>query len=179
MRLPPRREIGIRTVFNILGPLTNPARAEYQVIGVPNEKLAEKIAHVLYRLGTKHSLVVCGMNGMDEISISGKSLLWEVNEYGVSPPYEISPEDFGFRTADLSQIRGGTPEENAKMLRNVLEGEAGAKRDVVIMNSAAVLVAGNLATDLKEGVQIAQEAIDSGKALIKLDDLIKVSQSLR
>ena len=175
----PRREIGIRTVFNILGPLTNPAQAEYQVIGVPNKELAQKIAYVLYRLGTKHSLVVHGIDGMDEISIGGKSLVWDVSQFGISPPDEISPEDFGFKITGLTEIKGGTPEENAKRLRGILEGEGGSGRDVVIMNAAAVLVAGNQARDLQEGVHIAKEAIDSGKALAKLDDLIKVSQSQR
>ncbi len=174
----PRREIGIRTVFNILGPLTNPAHAEAQVMGVPSRELGEKIALVLHRLGTKHALVVHGRDGMDEISISGKSLVWEVNEQGVSPPYEISPLDFGFKGADLAEIRGGKPEENAKMMRRLLSGEKGHRRDVVDMNAAAALVAGNQAPDLKEGARIAEEAIDSGRALEKLDGLVRLSRSL-
>jgi anthranilate phosphoribosyltransferase len=109
----PRREIGIRTVFNILGPLTNPARAEAQVIGVPNEEVGNKIAAVLHRLGTKHSLVVHSRDGMDEISISGPSLIWEITQSGVASPYEVSPDDFGFQRAGLAEIKGGTPEENA------------------------------------------------------------------
>ncbi len=174
----PRREIGIRTVFNILGPLTNPARVEYQVIGVPSEELGNKIAAVLHRLGTKHSLVVHGLNGLDEISISGGSLVWEVNQQEVLPPYEISPGDFGFKEAGLAEIKGGEPEENAEMVRRLLSGEKGPRRDVVIMNAAAALVAGNQAPDLKEGTRIAEEAVDSGRALEKLDRLIKLSQSL-
>ncbi len=174
----PRREIGIRTVFNILGPLTNPARAEYQVIGVPGKELGEKIASVLYRLGTKHSLVVHGLNGMDEISISGSSLVWEVNEYRVSPPYEISPSDFGFKEASLAEIKGGTPEENAGMVRQLLSGEKGPRRDVVVMNAAAALVAGNKVPDLKGGIRLAEETIDSGRALEKLNGLVRLSQSL-
>ncbi len=174
----PRREIGIRTVFNILGPLTNPARAESQVIGVPSEELGNKIALVLHRLGIKHALVVHGLNGMDEISISGKSLVWEVNEQGVSSPYEISPQDFGFKEASLAKISGGKPEENAKMLRLVLACEKGPRRDVVIMNAAAALVAGNQAPNLKEGAHIAKEAINMGQALEKLDRLVRLSQSL-
>ncbi|GAG09019.1 unnamed protein product, partial [marine sediment metagenome] len=106
----PRREIGIRTVFNILGPLTNPARAESQVIGVPNQEIGNKIASVLHRLGTKHSLVVHGIDGVDEISISGRSLVWEADKEGVSPPYEISPLDFGFKEASRAEISGGKPE---------------------------------------------------------------------
>jgi anthranilate phosphoribosyltransferase len=174
----PRREIGIRTVFNILGPLTNPAHAEFQVIGVPSTELGDKIASVLHRLGTKHSLVVHGIDGMDEISIGGKSLVWDVNQHRVSPPYEVSPEDFGFEKASMAEIRGGTAEQNAAILRDILSGEAGPRRNVVVMNAAAALVAGNRASDLREGAQIAKETIDSGRALIKLAELIKLSQSL-
>jgi len=174
----PRREIGIRTVFNILGPLTNPARAEHQVIGVPNEELGAKIASALHRLGTKHSLVVHSLDGMDEISISGPTLVWEVNAQGVSPTYEISPSYFGFKEADPAEVKGGTPEENARILRRILEGERGPQRDVVVMNAAAVLLAGNRAQDLREGVRLAEEAIDSGRAQEKLEGLVRLSQSL-
>jgi len=174
----PRREIGIRTVFNILGPLTNPARAESQVIGVPSEELGGKIASVLHRLGTKHSLVVHGLDGMDEISISGKSLVWEVSEDKISSPYEVSPQYFDFKSAHLAEVRGGTPEENADILRRVLNGERGSWRDVVVMNAAAALLAGNRASDLKEGARLAEEVIDNGQALEKLEDLVKLSQSL-
>ena len=174
----PRREIGIRTVFNILGPITNPAKAKFQVIGVPTRELGEKIASVLHRLGTEHSLVVHGTDGMDEISISGKSLVWDINRRSVSPPYEVFPEDLGFMKASMTQVRGGTARQNARILRGVLSGEVGVRRNIVIMNAAAALVAGNKASDLKEGVCIAEKTIDSGKALDKLDDLIKLSQSL-
>ena len=174
----PRREIGIRTVFNILGPLTNPARAESQVIGVPNQEIGNKIAFVLHRLGTKHSLVVHGIDGVDEISISGRSLVWEADEQGVSPPYEISPPDFGFKEASRAEISGGKPEENAEMLRGILGGGKGPRRDIVVMNAAAALVAGNQAPDLKQGACLSQEAIDSGRALEKLDRLVGLSQSL-
>ena len=174
----PRREIGIRTVFNILGPLTNPAKAKFQVIGVPSKELGEKIAFVLHRLGTEHSLVVHGIDGMDEISISRKSLVWDVNQHRVLPPYEISPDDFGFMKASTTQIKGGTARQNAKILRGILSGEVGARRNIVIMNAAAALVAGNQASDLKEGASIAEKTLDSGQALAKLDELIKLSRSL-
>jgi anthranilate phosphoribosyltransferase len=174
----PRREIGIRTVFNILGPLTNPAKAKFQVIGVPSKELGEKIASALHRLGTEHSLVVHGTDGMDEISISGKSLVWDINQHRVSPPYEVFPEDLGFMKASVTQIRGGTARQNARILRGILSGEVGVRRNIVIMNAAAALVAGNQASDLKEGVCIAEKTIDSGQALAKLDELIKLSQSL-
>ena len=175
----PRREIGIRTVFNILGPLTNPARAEFMLLGVPSIELGEKIALVLHRLDIKHALVVHGLNGMDEITTRGKSLVWEVNENGVLPAYEVSPQYFGFKEASPAEIQGGTPEDNARMLRQVLSGEdRGPKRDVSLMNTAAALVAGNVASDLKEGARIAEEVIDSGRALEKLDGLVRLSQSL-
>jgi len=174
----PRREIGIRTVFNILGPLTNPARAESQVIGVPGEELGHKMAAVLHRLGTKHSLVVHSRDGMDEISLGGPSLVWEVDENKVSPPYEVSPRHFGFKEADLAEVRGGTPEENARMLRDILDGAKGPGRDVVVMNAAAAILAGNRAPDLKEGARLAEEVIDSGRAQEKLEGLVKLSQSL-
>jgi anthranilate phosphoribosyltransferase len=174
----PRREIGIRTVFNVLGPLTNPARAEHQVIGVPNKELGAKIASALHRLGTKHSLVVHSLDGMDEISLSGPTLVWEVDEDKVSPPYEISPQYFGFKEVDPAEIKGGTPEENARTLQRILEGEKGPQRDVVVLNAAAVLVAANRAQDLKEGVRLAEEAIDTGQAQEKLEGLTKLSQSL-
>jgi len=174
----PRHEIGIRTVFNILGPLTNPAKAEYQVLGVPNEELGEKIASALHRLGTKHSLVVYGIDGMDEISISGRSLIWDVTEYGVSKPCEICPEDFGFKRGNMTEVKGGTPEENAETLRRILNGEGAAKRDIVVMNAAAALVAGNRASDFREGTHIAEKVIDSGQAWAKLDELINFSQNI-
>ncbi len=174
----PRREIGIRTVFNILGPLTNPAKSKFQVIGVPSRELGERIASALHRLGTEHSLVVHGIDGMDEISISGKSLVWDINRNRVLPPYEVSPDDLGFMKASMTQIKGGTARQNAKILRGILSGEVGARRNIVIMNAAAALVAGNQASDLKEGVCIAEKMIDSGKALAKLDELIKLSHSL-
>jgi anthranilate phosphoribosyltransferase len=174
----PRREIGIRTVFNILGPLTNPARPEFQVIGVPALELGEKIALVLHRLGTRHALVVHGSDGLDEISITDKSLVWEVREGGVLPPYEVSPQEFGFKEASLAEIQGGTPQDNAQILRRVLSGERGPGRDVVVMNAAAALVVGKKARELTEGARLAEEVIDHGKALEKLNALVKISQNL-
>lgn len=178
----PRREIGIRTIFNILGPLTNPARAESMVLGVPSEKLGEKLAQVLSRLGSKHALVVHGLNGMDEISVAGKSRVWELQD-GEITDYYVSPEDFGLAAAGVETLAGGTPQENAAILRSVLEGEKGSRRDAVIMNAAAGIVVGHKTGHpsglpaLKEGVEIARETIDSGRALDKLEKLIKLSQS--
>jgi anthranilate phosphoribosyltransferase len=174
----PRREIGIRTVFNILGPLTNPARAEFQVIGVPTPELGTKVAQALHRLGTRRALVVHGADGLDEISIGAKSLVWEVKESGVSPPFEVSPQELGFKEAGLNEIRGGTPQHNAQVLRHILGGERDAKRDVVAINAAAALVVGGKAADLREGARLAEEVIDSGRALEKLSALVTLSQSL-
>ena len=123
--------------------------------------------------------MVHGKEGMDEISITGKSLVWEVNEHGVLPASEVSSQHFDLEEASLAEIRGGTPEENAGMLRRILGGERGPRRDVVVMNAAAALVAGNQASDLKQGAHIAEEAIDSGRALEKLDGLVGLSQSLK
>ena len=119
-----------------------------------------------------------GIDGMDEISISGKSLVWEVSEQKVSPPYEVSPQYFGFKSTSLAEIKGGTPEENASILRRVLNGERGSWREVVVMNAAAALLAGNRVSDLKNGARLAEEVIDSGQAQEKLEALIRVSQSL-
>jgi anthranilate phosphoribosyltransferase len=178
----PRREIGIRTIFNILGPLTNPALAQSMVLGVPSEELGEKLIKVLYRLGSKHAIVVHGLNGMDEISVSGRSKIWELKD-GEITSYDVSPEDFGLATAEVETLVGGTPQENAAILRLVLEGEKGPRRDAVIMNAAAGIVVGGQTKHpsglpaLKEGAAIAKEAIDSGRALDKLEKLIKLSQS--
>ncbi len=174
----PRREIGIRTIFNVLGPLSNPARAEYQLIGVPSRDIGNKLASALYRLGTKHSLVVHGVDGMDEITISGKSFVWDINEQGASSPYEICPDDFGIKPASINDIKGGTAPENAKRLRGILKGQKGPGRNIVVMNAAAALIASNKASDFMTGIHIAKEAIDSGRAMGRLEALIKLSQNL-
>lgn len=173
-----RREIGIRSVFNILGPLTNPAHAEYQVIGVPTIDLAEKMALALLHLGAKHALIVHGLNGMDEITISESSLIWEVKDNKVGSVQQINPEDFGLKKATKGSITGGTPEENARIIFRIFEGEGGAKRDVVVLNTAAALVAGERVETLNQGVKLAQQVIDSGLALAKLRQMIEVSQKV-
>jgi len=180
----PRREIGIRTIFNILGPLTNPALAESMVLGVPSEELGGKMAQVLQRLGSKHAMVVYNLNGMDEISTAGKSRVWELQK-GKITDYQVSPEDFGLAAAGVETLVGGTPRENAAILRAVLAGKKGPRRDAVLMNAAAGIAvshhpknrSGLLA--LKESADIAKEAIDSGQALGKLERLITLSQSYR
>jgi anthranilate phosphoribosyltransferase len=180
----PRREIGIRTIFNILGPLTNPALAESMVLGVASQELGEKMARVLQRLGSRHALVVYSLNGMDEISTAGQSRVWELKD-GKITDYSVSPEDFGLATAGVETLAGGTPQENAAILRAVLEGEKGPRRDAVIMNAAAGIAVGSRSKNssglpvLKESAETAKEAIDSGRALEKLQRLIKLSQSYR
>jgi anthranilate phosphoribosyltransferase len=174
---PPRREIGIRTVFNILGPLTNPAHAQAQVLGVAEASLTEKMAVVLRTLGCHHALVVHGDDGLDEISITGKTQVREVEGDRIRM-YSVSPEDFGFSRTSLEDIKGSNPSENAASVRRILAGDAGPQRDVVLINAAAAIVAGDKARSLPEGAKLAAEAIDSGRALDKLEQLIKVSQGL-
>jgi len=174
---PPRREIGIRTVFNILGPLTNPAHAHAQVLGVAEASLTEKMAVVLRTLGCRHALVVHGEDGLDEITITGKTQVREVEGDRIKM-YSVSPEDFGFSRTSLEDIKGSTPSENAALVRRILAGAVGPQRDVVLMNAGAAIVAGDKARSLPEGAKLAAEAIDSGRALDKLERLIKLSQSL-
>ena len=173
----PRREIGIRTVFNILGPLTNPAGAKAQVVGVADELLVKKLASVLQGLGCCHALVVHGDDGLDEITITGRSRVCEIKE-GDLKSYTVSPEDFGLARAELASLKGGSAGENAELLRRVLAGDPGPRRDAVVMNAAAALVAGDRVATLKDGVALAEEVIDSGRALAKLERLIDFSQSL-
>ena len=171
----PRREIGVRTVFNILGPLTNPARAEAQVLGVAITTLAEKLAQVLVRLGTKHALVVCGEDGLDEVSVSAATQVYELKD-GRVVTSTLHPGDVGLPTHPPDAMRGGSPEENAAALRRVLAGAEGPLRDFTLINAAAALVAGDLASDLKEGVAVAAKSIDSGAALEKLDAFVRASK---
>jgi anthranilate phosphoribosyltransferase len=175
----PRREIGIRTVFNILGPLTNPAGAKAQVLGVADGLLVEKLALVLQNLGCHHALVVHGEDGLDEITITGKTRVCELKT-GRIENYSISPEDFGIARARASadRLKGGSARENADLLRSILAGAKGPQSDVVLMNAAAVLVAGDKVETLKQGAALAKDAIDSGRALSKLEELIEFSQSL-
>jgi anthranilate phosphoribosyltransferase len=175
---PVRKEIGLRTVFNILGPLTNPAQVEYMLLGVASEELGKKMATVLRRLGIKHALVVHGTDDLDEISISAKSIFWDVTQSKSIPRYEVSPESFGFKKADKSVISGGTPPENAAAMRNILDGVKSSLRDVVVMNAAAALVAADVTVDLKEATRLAGESIDSGRARDILNKLVTISQRL-
>ncbi len=172
-----RREMGIRTVFNMLGPLTNPAGANAQVIGVYSDALTEPLARALAELGTLRAFVVHGDDGLDEISNTGPSHISEVHE-GVVRSSTVRPEDFGLPRASLHDLRGGDREENAAIVRQVLAAEAGPRRDIVLMNAAAALVVGGKAHDFKEGVTLAAQSIDSGAAAAKLAGLITLSQRL-
>jgi len=172
----PRREIGIRTVFNILGPLTNPAGANAQMLGVADSSLTLKMAEVLKLLGCQHALVVHGEDGLDEITLGGRTTVCELNK-GVIKGYSINPEDFGFPRASVESLKGGSPQHNADTLLRVLKGEKGPRRDIVLLNAAAALVAGDKAQTMEDGIALARETIDSGRALEKLEGLIAVSQS--
>ncbi len=173
----PRREIGIRTVFNILGPLTNPAGAEAQLLGVADGELTMKMAEVLSLLGCHHALVVHGEDGLDEITLGGQTTVCELKEDEITR-YLIDPEEFGFRRVSMASLRGGPPHESAAIIRRVLAGETGPHRDIVLLNAAAALVAGGKAENLEQGIHIAAQAIDSGKASEKLEKLIALSQRL-
>ncbi len=173
----PRREMGIRTIFNLLGPLTNPAGAQAQVMGVYDGRLTEPVARALASLGTARSLVVHGAGGLDEISLAGPTVVSEAGPAGVHT-YTIYPEDLGLDRAGLEAVAGGDPGQNAGIIRAVLGGERGPRRDVVLANAAAALVAAGTARDLRTGVRMAAESIDSGRALAKLEALRRVSQEL-
>ena len=173
----PRREIGIRTVFNIIGPLTNPAGAKAQVLGVAEGSLLEKLALVLQSLGCNHALVVHGDDGLDEITITGKTKVCELKN-GRIKKYSISPEDFGLSQTSLENLKGGSADENATLLRKILAGTTGPQRDVVLINAAAVLLTGEKVRTLQEGISLAKEVIDSCHASMKLEQLIEFSQRL-
>jgi anthranilate phosphoribosyltransferase len=175
--MPARREMGVRTVFNMLGPLTNPASANAQIIGVYSASLTEPLARVLAELGTVRAFVVHGADNLDEISNTGESRVSEVRE-GMVRSYTVRPEDFGLARTTIRELMGGDREENARIIRAILDGEPGPRRDIVLMNAAAALVAGGKARDLKDGVGLAAQAIDSGAALRKLEALVGLSGRL-
>lgn len=171
---PIRKELGFRTVFNILGPLTNPGSPKMQLLGVYDEYLVEPLAQVLINLGVKRGMVVYGKDRLDEISMSAPTAVCEFKD-GWFRSYTIAPEDFGFERCTKDDLKGGTPEENAKITREILGGAKGHKRNAVLMNAGAALYIGGKAETLKDGIALAAEIIDSGKALETLDKLIKVS----
>lgn len=164
----PRRQVGIRTIFNILGPLTNPARANAQVLGVYSPSLTSPLAQVLANLGVKHAFVVYGMDGLDELSITGETKVSEMVNKKVKD-YIVTPEELGLKRASIEDISGGTAKEGAQIILDLLKGKGGPRRDVVLLNASAAIVAGGKANNLPEGIKLAEESIDSGKALEKLE----------
>ena len=173
---PIRKELGFRTVFNILGPLTNPATPDFYLLGVYDQYLTEPVAHVLKSLGAKRALVVHGMDKLDEISGSSETCVSELKADGTIETYEIKPEDFGFERATKDDVLGGTPAENAEITKGILEGKiTGPKRNVVLMNAGAAIYSAGKADSIKAGVELAKELIDSGKALEKLNQFIEES----
>ena len=175
---PVRRELGFRTIFNILGPLTNPAGVQYIMLGVADEKLVGKMAAVLCRLGTKHGMVVHGKDGLDEISISGKTAVCEIMDNKITGTYEVSPENFGLKKALQEEIKGGSPAENAATIMCILDGEKGTPRDIVVLNAAAAIITGDVTKDRKEAVKIAQKSIDGKHAKDVLERLVVLTQRL-
>ncbi|HKJ04740.1 MAG TPA: anthranilate phosphoribosyltransferase [Geopsychrobacteraceae bacterium] len=170
----PRKEIGIRTIFNILGPLTNPAGADRQVLGVFREELVEPLAQVLSDLGCKRGFVVHGSDGMDEITLTGPTLVAEISD-GTIELQTVEPEMFGFQRCQLSDLQGGDAECNAEIVRSILAGEQGPKRDVVVLNGAYALVAAGQTSSLTEGMDQIQAVLDEGYAFAKLDALVRMT----
>ena len=169
-----RRELGFRTVFNILGPLTNPGSPSMQLLGVYDGYLVEPLAQVLVNLGVRRGMVVYGQDKLDEISMSAPTTICEIRD-GWFKSYTVKPEDFGFTRCTKAELRGGTPEENAKITLSILGGAPGPMRDAVLLNAGASLYIGGKAGDMKEGISLAAELIDTGKALTTLQKLIEVS----
>jgi anthranilate phosphoribosyltransferase len=173
----PRREMGIRTIFNILGPITNPAGAKRQILGVFSSNLTETLAAVLGNLGAEDAMVVHGEDGLDEITITDGTRASRFSKGKVETQY-LSPEDFGLDRGRREDLLGGDKEENAKIFLDILRGEQGPKRDIVLINSAAAITVAGKTDDLRIALETAKEAIDSGKALKKLEAVVKVSQAL-
>jgi len=173
---PARRELRLRTVFNLLGPLTNPARASAQVVGVYSSDLVEKLAEALSMLGLHRALVVHGHDGLDEVTITTSTRIAEVRE-GTVRSYEVTPEEFNFERATMSDISGGDATENARIIRDVLKGTPSARRDIVLLNAAAALVAASRANHLAEALPLAAASIDSGRAATKLEALVRFTNT--
>ena len=173
----PRREIGVRTIFNLLGPLTNPASASAQLLGIYDPEMTETIAQVLGMMDTECALVVHGASGLDELSVTGVNRITHLQK-GKINTYYLDPRELGLPPAELASLRGGSPNENAKIVKDLLQGQKGAKRDTVLLNASAALLAAGKSVDLKEGLSLAAESIDSGRALDKLEQFIRMSQRL-
>lgn len=170
-----RKELGFRTIFNMLGPLTNPAKANGQVLGVFHENLTELMAEAMKKLEAEHVLVVHGMDGMDEITVTDKTKVSELKD-GKINTYYIKPEDFEIKRRSKEELKGGTSKENAEIIRGIFKGSVGgAKKDILVLNSGAALYVGKKAESIEEGVEMAREIIESGKAITKLDELIEMT----
>lgn len=174
----PRREVGIRSIFNILGPLTNPACATVQVLGVYEPGLTETMAQVLERLGVETAYVVHGAGGLDEISTLGPTKISCLRQ-GAVKTYTVNPEEYGFSRVQLEDIQGGEAKQNAQITRKILAGQKGPYRDIVLLNGALTFMAGGLATDIPAGIRIAEETLDSGRALEKLEQLIEATNRIK
>jgi anthranilate phosphoribosyltransferase len=175
---PVRAELGFRTCFNLMGPLANPARVTRQLVGVYDPELTGKVARVLRELGSKRAMVVSGLDGLDEITVTGPTRVSELKD-GRVITYEVTPEGAGLSRWPLGEIRADGPETSARMIREVLSGKRGAPRDAVLLNAGAVLCVAGKASSLKEGVRIAAETVDSGKARRRLEEWIRASQEVR
>lgn len=174
----PRRDLGVRTIFNILGPLTNPAGAKGQIMGVFDARLAETMAGVLLNLGTERALVVCGSDGLDEFTTTDSTRVSEVRD-GAVQTYDLTPEQFGLRRAAPSELKGGDARANAEIILRIFKGEKGAPRDIVLLNAGAALYVGKKAVSLEAGVRLAAEAIDAGRALEKVSALASLTQTFQ
>jgi anthranilate phosphoribosyltransferase len=172
----PRREIGIRTIFNLLGPLTNPAGATAQIMGVYSPELTDKMAQVLNKLEAREAFVVCGEGTLDEISICGPTKMSHLKDSEIRS-FEVAPDDFGLQTANPEDIKGGNAEDNAQIIRDVLSGQRNPKRDMVLLNASAAFVAAGLDHSFEAGIERAKDAIDSGRAKQKLEALISFTQT--
>jgi anthranilate phosphoribosyltransferase len=176
---PTRREIGIRTVFNMLGPLTNPAGARHQLVGVGHPEIAGKLAHVLARLGSAHAVLVHADEGLDELGIAGPSAVTEYDaRHGEVRTYHVSPEEFGLGRGNVEALRGGDAAENVKITRSILSGANGPRRSITLLNAGAAIYAANTAASFGEGIEMAAAAIDSGRAVAKVEALAALSQQL-
>ena len=174
----PRREIGARTVFNLLGPLTNPAGASRQLLGVYDPALTDTIARVLALMNTDCALVVHGAGGLDELSVTGVNKITQLQNGNITT-YSLDPQELGLPLEEPASLEGGLPDENAKIVKDLLQGQEGAKRNVVLLNASAALLAAGKAADFSEGLSLAAQSIDTGKALDKLEQFIHLSNSLR
>ena len=172
-----RRELGFRTIFNFLGPLANPAAAQYQLLGVSSTEMLPRMAEALNALGTKRAMIVCGSDGLDEISLSGETLVNEINGQQIKE-YRIKPDDFGFSFAPQEHIRAQTPQESADIIIKVFSGKMGSCRNMVLLNSGAALFVGGKCASVEEGIKLAAEVLDSGKALASLQKIQEISTQL-